>query len=56
MIDFNMIYVYGLLTIIFSVDAGLMILANTTHIRSKGVMHINQTLRERCGNIPVIAY
>jgi hypothetical protein len=40
MIDYNMIYVYGLLTLFFSVDVGLMMLANPTHIRSKGVMHI----------------
>jgi hypothetical protein len=43
MIDYSMIYVYGLLTLFFSVDAGLTMLANLTHIRSKGTMHINQT-------------
>jgi hypothetical protein len=43
MIDYSMIYVYGLLTLFLSVDAGLTMLANPTHIRSKGVMHRNQT-------------
>jgi hypothetical protein len=43
MIDFSMIYVYGLLTLFLSVDAGLTMLANPTHIRSKGAMHKNQT-------------
>jgi hypothetical protein len=36
---FNMIYVYVLLAVLFSVDPGLTMLANPTHIRSKGVMH-----------------
>jgi hypothetical protein len=39
MIDYNMIYVYGLLTLFFSVYAGLTMLANPNHIRSKGSMH-----------------
>jgi hypothetical protein len=56
MIEYSMIYVYGLLTLFFSVDASLTMLVNPTHIRSKGAMHRNQTLRERCGSIPVIAY
>jgi hypothetical protein len=56
MIDFNTIYIYGLLTLFFSMDAGLTIISYTTHIRSKGAMHINQTLRERCGSISVTAY
>jgi hypothetical protein len=56
MIDYSMIYVYGLLTWVLSVDAGLMMLANLTHIRSRGAMHRNQTLRERCGNVPVTTY
>jgi hypothetical protein len=56
MIDYSMIYVYGLLTLFLSVDAGLTMLANPTHIRSKGAMHRNQTLRERCGSIPVTTY
>jgi hypothetical protein len=43
MIDFNTIYVYGLLTLFFSVDSGLTMLANPTHIRSKGAMHRNHT-------------
>jgi hypothetical protein len=43
MIDYKMIYVYGLLTFFLSVDAGLVMLANPTHIRSKGVMHRNRT-------------
>jgi hypothetical protein len=56
MIDYNMIYVYGLLTLLLSVDVSLMMLSNLTHIRSKGAMHINQTLKERCGNILVATY
>jgi hypothetical protein len=56
MIDNNMIYVYILLTLFLLVDARLMMLANSTHVRSKGAMQRYQTLRERCGNIPVIAY
>jgi hypothetical protein len=56
MIDYNMIYVYGLLTLFFSVDAGLMMLANLTHIRSKGAMHRNKNLRERCGSVPITTY
>jgi hypothetical protein len=56
MIDYNMIYVYGLLTRFLSVDVGLMMLCNLTHIRSRGAMHINQTLRERCGIVPVTTY
>jgi hypothetical protein len=43
MIDYSMIYVYGLLTLFLSVDADLKMLSNPTHIRSKGVMHINHT-------------
>jgi hypothetical protein len=43
MIDYNMIYVYGLLTLFLSVDAGLTILSIMTHIRSKGAMHIKHT-------------
>jgi hypothetical protein len=34
-----MIYVYGFLTLFLSVDAGLTMLANPTHIRSKGALH-----------------
>ena len=34
-----MVYVYGFLTFFLSVDVGLMMLANLTHIRSKGAMH-----------------
>jgi hypothetical protein len=41
MIDFNMIYVYGLLTLILSMDAGLTMLVNLTHITSKGAIHRN---------------
>jgi hypothetical protein len=37
------IYVYGLLTLSLSVDAGLVMLSNLTHTRSKGVIHINHT-------------
>jgi hypothetical protein len=42
MIDYSMIINMELLTVFFSVDAGLAMLANTTHIRSRGAMHINQ--------------
>jgi hypothetical protein len=42
MIDFIMIYVYGLLTVCLLVDAGLTMLANPTHIRIKGVMHLDR--------------
>jgi len=38
MIDENMIYVYGLLTLILLVDVGLIKLSNLTHM-SKGAMH-----------------
>jgi hypothetical protein len=55
MIDYNMIYVYGLLTRVLLVDAGLMMLANPTHM-SRGAMHINQTLMGRCGNVSVTTY
>jgi hypothetical protein len=43
MIDYSMIYVYGLLTLFSSVDAGLTMLAKPTLIRSKVAMHRNQT-------------
>jgi hypothetical protein len=43
MIDISIIYVYGLLTVFLSVDAGLVMVANLTHIRSKGAMHRNKT-------------
>jgi hypothetical protein len=56
MIDYNMIYVYGLLTLFLLVYAGLTMLAKLTHIRSKGVMQRNQTLRERGGSVPVTTY
>jgi hypothetical protein len=56
MIDYNMIYIYGLLTLFLLVDVGLTMLVNPTHIRSKGVMHRNQTFRERCDNVPVTTY
>jgi hypothetical protein len=56
MIDDNMIYVYGLLTQVLSLDAGLAMLVNLTHIRSRGAMHRNQTLRERCGSVHVTSY
>jgi hypothetical protein len=46
MIDYSMIYVYGLLTLFFSVDVSLKMLANPTHIRSKWVIHRNQTFEE----------
>jgi hypothetical protein len=39
MMDFSMVYVYGFFTLFLSVDAGLMMLANMTHIRSKGALH-----------------
>jgi hypothetical protein len=38
MIDYSMIYVYVLLALFLSVDVGLMMLANPTHIRIKGVI------------------
>ena len=37
-------------------DAGWRFLANLTHIRSKGAMHIDKILRERCGNVHVTTY
>jgi hypothetical protein len=55
MIDYNMIYVYVLLTLFFSVDASLTMLANPTHM-SKGAMHRTKHLRERCGSVPVTYY
>jgi hypothetical protein len=56
MIDFSMIYVYGIIDSVLLVDVGLTMLANPTHIRSRGAMQRNQTLRERCGNVPVTSY
>jgi hypothetical protein len=53
MIDFSMIYLDGLLTMFLLVDAGLVMHANLTHIRSRGTMHINKKLRETCGSVPV---
>jgi hypothetical protein len=35
-------HVYGLLTLSLLVDACMVTLANPTHIRSKGVIHIYQ--------------
>jgi hypothetical protein len=43
MIDYDMIYIYGFLTVFLLGDAGLTMLANPTHIRSKGAMHRNLT-------------
>jgi hypothetical protein len=45
-----------LLIMSLSMDVGLMMLANLTHIRSRGAMHKNQTLRDRFGNVPVTDY
>jgi hypothetical protein len=56
MIYLSMIYVYGLLTVFLSVDVGLAMLTNPTHIRSKWVMKRNRTLRERCGSFPITTY
>jgi hypothetical protein len=56
MINYSMIYIYGLMTHFFLVDGGLMMLSNPTHIRSRGVVHRNHTLRERCGNVFVMSY
>jgi hypothetical protein len=39
-----------------SVDVGSALLSNPTHIRGKGVIQINQTLRERCDIVLVTAY
>jgi hypothetical protein len=39
MIGYSMIYVCGLLTLFFLVDAGLAMLANPTRIKIKGVMN-----------------
>jgi hypothetical protein len=52
MIDFSMIYVYGLLTMFLLVDAGLMMLSNPTHIKSKEVMHKKQTFEGEVWECP----
>jgi hypothetical protein len=56
MIDFNMICVYGLLTLFLSVDVGLTMLSNMTHIRSKGAMHKNQKFEGEVWQVPVTTY
>jgi hypothetical protein len=37
-------------------DVGWRVLDNQTYIRSKGAMHNNQRLRERCGSITATDY
>jgi hypothetical protein len=59
MINYSMIYVYGLLTLFLSLDLVLMMLANPNQIRSKGAMHINQKFegevwKHPCHNLLVI--
>jgi hypothetical protein len=49
-------YIYDLLILSLSVDAGMVTLANPTHIWSKGVIHRYQMMRERCGSVPVTTY
>jgi hypothetical protein len=56
MIDYSVSYVYGLLAWFLSVDVRLKKVVNPTHIRSRGVMHRNHTLRERCDNVTTKTY
>jgi hypothetical protein len=52
MIDYSMIYVYALLTLFLSLDAGLTMLANPTNIRTKGAIHISHTFEREMWKFP----
>jgi hypothetical protein len=49
-------FIYDLLILSLLVDAGMVTLANTTHIWTKGVIHRYHMMRERCGNIILTTY